>query len=82
MEKAEIKERFGPNHMLVDRCIISSPGGETISQIEPIIDVILPPVPEFEPVEEAHLYLSPTHLAGQGNHSVLYNAEWEIWLLC
>ena len=28
--------------------------------------------------EEAHLYLSPSHMAGKGNHSFVYHAEWDI----
>ncbi|KAF6747674.1 hypothetical protein DFP72DRAFT_821473 [Ephemerocybe angulata] len=34
--------------------------------------------PVREPFEEAHLYLSPNHIAGQGNHSFAFNAHWEI----
>ena len=37
---------------------------------------LCPPPPESVP--EAHLYLSPTHQVGVGNHSVAYNAEWEL----
>ena len=27
---------------------------------------------------EAHLYLSPSHIAGKGNHSFAYHAEWDV----
>lgn len=37
---------------------------------------LCPPPPESVP--EAHLYLSPAHHVGTGNHSVVYNAEWEL----
>jgi len=37
---------------------------------------LCPPLPESVP--EAHLYLSPAHRVGIGNHSILYNAEWEL----
>jgi hypothetical protein len=37
---------------------------------------LCPPPPESIP--EAHLYLSPAHCVGKGNHSVVYNAEWEL----
>jgi len=30
------------------------------------------------PIDHAHLYLSPVHHIGYGNHSVVYRAEWEI----
>ena len=29
-------------------------------------------------LEEAHLYLSPSHMAGRGNHSFTSHAEWDI----
>jgi len=35
-----------------------------------------PPLP-ITP-QEAHLYLSPSHMAGRGNHSFAYHAEWDI----
>jgi hypothetical protein len=37
---------------------------------------LCPPPPESVP--EAHLYLSPAHQVGTSNHSVVYNAEWEL----
>jgi hypothetical protein len=42
--------------------------------------MVFPPLrpPPPESVPEAHLYLSPTHQVGTGNHSVVYNAEWEL----
>ncbi|KAF8521686.1 hypothetical protein JB92DRAFT_2890185 [Gautieria morchelliformis] len=29
-------------------------------------------------ISEAHLYLSPAHYIGEGNHSIVYDAEWEL----
>ncbi|RDB22907.1 hypothetical protein Hypma_009825 [Hypsizygus marmoreus] len=51
-----------------------------------LIDVIRPGDPEPSkaeglgngPIEEAHLYISPAHSIGKGNHSVVYEAEWEL----
>jgi hypothetical protein len=42
--------------------------------------MVFPPLrpPPPESVPEAHLYLSPTHQVGTGNHSVVYHAEWEL----
>ena len=40
--------------------------------------VVLPEVPFQAPVEEAHLYLSPAHAIGAGNHSFVYDAEFEV----
>jgi hypothetical protein len=37
---------------------------------------LCPPPPKSVP--EAHLYLSPAHRVGVGNHSVVYNAKWEL----
>ena len=33
---------------------------------------------DYTPINYAHLYLSPAHHIGDGNHSVVYRAEWEI----
>ncbi|KAF8065394.1 hypothetical protein FPV67DRAFT_1419684 [Lyophyllum atratum] len=39
----------------------------------------LAPVPsDPEPIGEAHLYISPAHPIGKGNHSIVYQAEWEL----
>ncbi|KAG6882736.1 hypothetical protein C0992_010816, partial [Termitomyces sp. T32_za158] len=54
--------------------------------VEPPVFVVhgLPPCPRAPapkfggPTEEAHLYLSPKHTIGTGNHSVVYQAEWEL----
>ncbi|RDB22951.1 hypothetical protein Hypma_009907 [Hypsizygus marmoreus] len=51
-----------------------------------LVDVIRPGDPEPTkaeglgngPIEEAHLYISPAHSIGEGNHSVVYQAEWEL----
>ena len=75
-ERTDVLEKPSPNHTLVDSRL--SPPGETAYQVEPFVSVVLPPTPEPQPVEEAHLYLSPAHLAGRGNHSVVYYAEWEV----
>ncbi|KAG6811279.1 hypothetical protein H0H92_008227 [Tricholoma furcatifolium] len=53
--------------------------------VVPPVFVVHPPRPEprtpsptFEPIDEAHLYLSPSHPIGSGNHSEVYSAEWEV----
>ncbi|KAH0583356.1 hypothetical protein H2248_008985 [Termitomyces sp. 'cryptogamus'] len=54
--------------------------------VEPPIFVVHGPPPRPHPsackagvpIEEAHLYLSPKHAIGVGNHSVVYQAEWEL----
>ncbi|KAG6877381.1 hypothetical protein C0993_007901 [Termitomyces sp. T159_Od127] len=54
--------------------------------VEPPIFVVHGPPPRPHapapkvgaPIEEAHLYLSPKHVIGIGNHSVVYQAEWEL----
>ena len=42
----------------------------------------LPPPPSS--VEEAHVYIRAEDLCGAGNHSVVYNVDWELprWILC
>jgi len=49
---------------------------------KPAIYVILPPRPLLAAASEAHLYLSPRHYAGSGNHSFVYHAEWELPRSC
>ncbi|KAL1748187.1 hypothetical protein HDZ31DRAFT_60561 [Schizophyllum fasciatum] len=41
----------------------------------------LPPLPTS--IEEAHVYIQPGDLCGEGNHSVVYTVEWELprWAL-
>ncbi|KAJ6608602.1 hypothetical protein B0H10DRAFT_1955278 [Mycena sp. CBHHK59/15] len=44
----------------------------------PLLRIKCPPYPHKESTPAAHLYISPAHKAGVGNHSVVYNAEWEL----
>ena len=52
---------------------------EMSGPVEPAI-MVFPPSrpPPPESVPEAHLYLSPAHQSGTGNHSVVYKAELEL----
>ena len=45
---------------------------------EPPIYVIYPIARKPEPVEEAHLYISPDNVIGEGHHSLVLRAEWEV----
>ena len=45
---------------------------------KPLIFVVLPIRPPIPPAREAHLYLSPSQYLGQGNHSLVYSAEFEL----
>ncbi|KAH6903275.1 hypothetical protein BKA70DRAFT_1302055, partial [Coprinopsis sp. MPI-PUGE-AT-0042] len=36
------------------------------------------PAPVKKPVDEAHVYLSPNHLIGTGNHSYAFQVDWEV----
>ncbi|KAH6903271.1 hypothetical protein BKA70DRAFT_1387744 [Coprinopsis sp. MPI-PUGE-AT-0042] len=36
------------------------------------------PAPIKQPVDEAHVYLSPDHLIGTGNHSYAFQVDWEV----
>ena len=42
--------------------------------------MVFPPLrlPPPESIPEAHLYLSLSHQVGTSNHSIMYNAEWEL----
>lgn len=49
-----------------------------------LITAKIPPRPKLpKHIPEAHLYLSPAHLLGTGNHSYVYKAIWELprWAL-
>ncbi|KAF8799148.1 hypothetical protein BYT27DRAFT_7121604 [Phlegmacium glaucopus] len=46
--------------------------------VKPLIFVVLPFQPPIPPAREAHLYLSPSEHIGEGNHSFVYNAEFEL----
>jgi len=54
----------------------SEPSGTGAAK--PAIYVVLPPVPPRASANEAHLYLSRDHAIGEGNHSFVYFAEWEV----
>ena len=55
------------------------PSEEERARGEPTYDVPLPTKPPgLTQVEEAHLYISPTGNLGEGNHSVVYKAEFEL----
>ena len=52
---------------------------EQIKNNEPVIEVPLPPYPRRPTsIEESHLYLSPVAKVGEGHHSIVYKAEWEL----
>lgn len=54
----------------------SEPSGTGAAK--PAIYVVLPPVPSRASANEAHLYISGDHAIGEGNHSFVYFAEWEV----
>ncbi|KAI6007492.1 hypothetical protein EDC04DRAFT_2582786 [Pisolithus marmoratus] len=73
---AEESERKKKRVLQVFRFI---PTEEECARGEPAYDVPLPTRPSAPTrVEEAHLYLSPAGKLGQGNHSMVYKAEWEL----
>ena len=45
---------------------------------KPAIFIALPFQPRIPPAREAHLYLSPRHSVGEGNHSYVFSAEFEL----
>ncbi|KAF9463965.1 hypothetical protein BDZ94DRAFT_1321506 [Collybia nuda] len=76
-EKAKLKEGLGDSYVRKQGFLIR-PTQTQPGPIEPPVYVVHSPPPEPEPVEEAHLYISPSHSAGRGNHSIVYKAEWEV----
>ena len=76
-KEAEEEERKKARILHVYRFM---PTEEERARGEPIYEVPLPtkPTPALTRVEEAHLYLSPAGELGDGNHSVVYKAEFEL----
>ena len=62
-----------PSGILLDKDQERQPG-----PTKPPIFVVLPFQPPIPPAREAHLYLSPAELIGEGNHSLVYGAEFEL----
>ena len=54
------------------------PSMATPGPSEPPVFVIFPEAPDPKPAEDARLYISPDKVAGQGNHSLVLHAEWEV----
>ena len=74
--KAEELEEFKARTLIVLRYNRTK---EQIKKNEPVIEVPLPPYPRrVKTVEESHLYLSPVAKVGNGHHSIVYKAEWEL----
>lgn len=48
------------------------------SPAKPPVYVVLPVIPGRRVPTEAHLYISPAETVAQGQHSIVYKAEWEI----
>ncbi|KAJ7461027.1 hypothetical protein B0H11DRAFT_2057856 [Mycena galericulata] len=57
--------------------ILQTPADED-GMCTPPLRIKVPPYPRKEVTPAAHLYLSPNSKAGDGNHSVVYHAEWEL----
>ncbi|KAF9219164.1 hypothetical protein BS17DRAFT_789925 [Gyrodon lividus] len=75
-EKAEELEEMKARTLVILRYTRSE---QQIENYEPIIEVPLPPYQRrLTNVEEGHLYISPVAKLGEGNHSVVYKAEWEL----
>lgn len=57
--------------------LLSEPDDETGLSLP----AILVPAPKHQPllsIPEAHLYISPSSFTGRGNHSYVYDVEWEL----
>jgi hypothetical protein len=62
-----------PSGILINKDQERQPG-----PTKPPIFVVFPFQPPIPPAREAHLYLSLTELIGEGNHSFVYRAEFEL----
>ncbi|KIK82200.1 hypothetical protein PAXRUDRAFT_725815 [Paxillus rubicundulus Ve08.2h10] len=76
IKDAEEMEEFKARTLIILRYTRTK---QQIENHEPIIEVPLPPYQRrLTKVEESHLYISPVAKVGEGNHSVVYKAEWEL----
>ncbi|TEB31049.1 hypothetical protein FA13DRAFT_1733008 [Coprinellus micaceus] len=51
---------------------------EELGPSTPALFFVHGPTPIKQPIEEAHVYLSPHHLVGKGNHSYAFKVDWEV----
>jgi hypothetical protein len=51
---------------------------EELGPSTPALFFVHGPAPIKQPIEEAHVYLSPDHLVGRGNHSYAFKVDWEV----
>ncbi|PPQ68570.1 hypothetical protein CVT24_005582 [Panaeolus cyanescens] len=65
------------NQMPKNGLVIRTHAGSE-ADVEPPIFCLLSAPPAVDPNEPAHLRISPSHHLGSGNHSVLYDAEYEV----
>ncbi|KAJ7273170.1 hypothetical protein C8J57DRAFT_1317000 [Mycena rebaudengoi] len=67
-------------HGIDDSDFILLPDQHLVSEgpCPPLLNIKVPAYPRKSVTPAAHLYISPAHKAGIGNHSVVYNAEWEL----
>jgi hypothetical protein len=83
-EDAAAKRRL-ENFLANPQSTSERPPGYELAIAEPAPDgtvtmiyVVLPEAPHPQPAREAHLYLAPNEDLGVGNHSHVYNAEFEV----
>ncbi|KAH7915867.1 hypothetical protein BJ138DRAFT_996940, partial [Hygrophoropsis aurantiaca] len=81
-DKAELAERLSERERVAKDGEVMKflPAGIESGPVEwPMVEAVLPPhPPNMTTVPEAHLYISPRNALGNGNHSVVYRADWEI----
>lgn len=73
-KRAKLEQDIGGPYNLRPGFLIP-PTQQLSGPIEPPIYVVYPASSPPEPVEEAHLYFSPAHSPGKGNHSIVYRVE-------
>jgi hypothetical protein len=76
----KLKQKNAPKGQFPDRHdgMLLCPSTTTPGPAEPPIIAVFPVAPDLESIEEAHLYITPDKIAGEGNHSLVLHAEWEV----
>ncbi|TEB31038.1 hypothetical protein FA13DRAFT_477175 [Coprinellus micaceus] len=76
---ANFLENPTTENMPPDQGILLYQGAQKeVGPCTPALFLVHAPAPVKRPVEEAHVYLSPHHLVGRGNHSYAFKVEWEV----
>ncbi|KIJ59032.1 hypothetical protein HYDPIDRAFT_33544 [Hydnomerulius pinastri MD-312] len=78
-EAAKAAAEIEDAEVMINEAVMILPQEEEGPTEEPAVLAVLPQRPrKLTEIPEAHLYISPQGKLGEGHHSVVYKAEWEL----